>query len=207
MLRRLQPVIAAHRLRPDPFERLVRANLQDQRVLRYRDWEELLDYCTLSATPVGELVLALEGIADPARVGWSDRVCTGLQLANMWQDVAGDRARGRRDLPLAVLEAAGAAEADWWRGAPTPALRAAVAAAVARARRELRAGWPLVGAVGGLLRIEMATFIRSGLAACAAVEAAGDRVFVVRARIPRAARRRAVLGAVPSWWRPGRAPR
>jgi len=207
VLRHLQPVIVRHRLDPDPFERLVAANLQDQVVQRYRDWDELVAYCTRSATPVGELVLALEGIRDRRRVGLSDAVCTGLQLANMWQDIAADRARGRRYLPLAVLTAAGAREDDWWRGDPMPPLRAAMAAAVARARHELRAGWPLVGAVTGLLRVEMATFIRSGLAACAAVEAAGDRVFTEKARIPAGARRRAVMGALPALWRPGRRPR
>ena len=206
VLRRLQPVIAAHRLEPDPFLRLVAANLQDQEVVRYRDWEELAAYCTLSATPVGELVLALEGIADRSRVGWSDRICTGLQLANMWQDVASDRARGRRYLPLAVLQEAGADEDSWWRGVATAPLRTALAAAVSRARQELAAGWPLVAGVRGLLRVEMATFVRSGLAACQAVEAAGDRVFSERARIPKAGRRRALLGAVPALWRPGRGP-
>ncbi|MGH7698674.1 MAG: squalene/phytoene synthase family protein, partial [Candidatus Dormibacteria bacterium] len=91
IFRRLQPVVQRFQLEPGPFSRLIEANLQDQRVLSYRDWAELDDYCTRSATPVGELVLALEGIRDPERVSYSDSICTGLQLANMWQDLAPDR--------------------------------------------------------------------------------------------------------------------
>lgn len=201
VFRRLQPVIRRFHLDPSPFQRLIAANQQDQEVLTYSSWEELDRYCTLSATPVGELVLALEGISDPERVAYSDAICTGLQLANMWQDVASDRLRGRRYLPLGVLLEHGASEAEWWAGEPTPGLRAALAHGVGRARQLLRQGWPLVGAVPGLMRVEMATFILSGLEATRGVVAAGDAVFERRAALPGGARRRALAGAARAWRR------
>jgi len=202
VFQRLQPVIQRHHLAAEPFQRLIQANLQDQEQLRYQTWEELLTYCTLSANPVGELVLALEGIDDPERVHLSDSICTGLQLANMWQDVASDRARGRRYLPLQVLLQHGGSEAEWWSGAATPGQRAALAEAVGRARSLLRAGWPLVGKVPGLMRVEMASFILAGLAASDSVLQAGDLVFTQKARLSRSARRRAVLQAAIRWRRP-----
>jgi phytoene/squalene synthetase len=58
-LRRLLPTVRAHGLPEEPFQRLVRANLQDQQVARYADADELLAYCALSAAPIGRLVLAL----------------------------------------------------------------------------------------------------------------------------------------------------
>ncbi|MHB8325138.1 MAG: squalene synthase HpnC [Candidatus Dormibacteria bacterium] len=201
VFQRLQPVIRRHALPPEPFQRLIQANLKDQELRRYRDWEELLGYCTLSANPVGELVLAMEGIRDPERVRLSDSICTGLQLANMWQDVASDRARGRRYLPLQVLQQHGASEAEWEGGTVTASMRAALAEAVGRARQLLHAGWPLVEKVPGLMRVEMASFILAGLAASDSVLQAGDLVFSEKARLSSGARRRAVLGAAAAWRR------
>lgn len=206
VFQRLQPVIDRFKLEPQPFQRLIQANLQDQELLRYPSWAELDRYCTLSATPVGELVLALEGIHDPELVGFSDSICTGLQLANMWQDVASDRTRGRRYLPLAVLHEHGATEEEWWSGSVSPGMLAAETHAVARARRLLIDGWPLVGQVPGLMKMEMATFILCGLGATEAVLEAGSRVFSEKASLSPARRRRAVWQA--SWaWRLAAPPR
>ncbi|HEY6538790.1 MAG TPA: squalene/phytoene synthase family protein, partial [Candidatus Dormibacteraeota bacterium] len=192
VFQRLQPVVERFQLERGPFERLIQANLQDQEVTRYQTWAELDRYCTLSATPVGELVLALEGIRDPQRVGYSDSICTGLQLANMWQDVAADRDRGRRYLPLEVLAEHGVPEEEWWGGQVSPGMVASEAHAVARARRLLVDGWPLVAEVPGLMRMEMATFILCGLAAAAAVLEAGAGVFSAKAALSPSRRRQAI---------------
>ncbi len=206
VFQRLRPVIQRFELDPGPFRRLIEANLQDQTITRYQSWAELDHYCTLSATPVGELVLALEGIHDPERVGYSDSICTGLQLANMWQDVASDRARARRYLPLEVLSEHGASDEEWWGGLVSPGMLAAETHAVARARRLLVDGWPLVGRVPGMMRLEMATFVLCGLAATQAVLDAGAGVFSEKAALTPARRRRAVRQA--SWaWRRSAPPR
>lgn len=199
VFQRLQPVIERFQLPPEPFRRLIQANLQDQEIHRYQSWSELERYCTLSATPVGELVLALQGIREGERIALSDSICTGLQLANMWQDVASDRSRDRRYLPLDVLTLHGATEADWWSGRVTPGMMAAEAHAVARARRLLIDGWPLVRQVPGLMRMEMATFVLCGLAATEAVLESGARVFSEKAVLQPARRRRAVWRAAWAW--------
>jgi squalene synthase HpnC len=103
----LAPTIARHRLPLRPFEDLIDAFLQDQRVTRYDTWDQLLDYCARSANPVGRIVLHLAGFPDtPAnadRYRMSDATCTALQLTNFWQDVRRDLIeRDRVYLPRAL---------------------------------------------------------------------------------------------------------
>ncbi|CAN5588160.1 squalene synthase HpnC [soil metagenome] len=81
------------------FLDLINAFEQDQRVKEYDTFEQLLDYCRRSANPVGRLVLHLFECCDDERGKLSDEVCTGLQLANFWQDVQRDAAMGRVYLP------------------------------------------------------------------------------------------------------------
>jgi squalene synthase HpnC len=100
----LQPTVRTFDLPIDPFLRLISAFEQDQRVTRYQTFAELLDYCTRSANPVGELVLRLFRQASPENIALSDEVCTGLQLANFWQDVRRDFDKGRIYLPREDLE-------------------------------------------------------------------------------------------------------
>jgi squalene synthase HpnC len=87
----LAPVIARARLPIDPFDDLIRAFEQDQVVTRYDTWAQVMDYCRLSANPVGRLVLMVLGQAiTPAVARGSDAICTALQLTNHWQDIRRD---------------------------------------------------------------------------------------------------------------------
>jgi squalene synthase HpnC len=86
----LWPTIQKHDIPKKPFGDLIDAFVQDQTVTRYRTWEQVLDYCTRSADPVGRLVLYLCGYRDEQRQRLSDATCTALQLANFWQDVRRD---------------------------------------------------------------------------------------------------------------------
>ena len=83
----LSPTIRECGLPIGPFYRLIDANRLDQVKHRCENYQELLDYCDLSANPVGELVLHVFGVATPERIRQSDAVCTGLQLVEHWQDV------------------------------------------------------------------------------------------------------------------------
>ncbi|MEX2216736.1 MAG: squalene synthase HpnC [Phycisphaeraceae bacterium] len=86
----LWPTIQEHDIPSKPFDKLIDAFVQDQTVTRYNTWDQVLDYCTRSADPVGRLVLYLCGYRDEARQRLSDATCTALQLANFWQDVRRD---------------------------------------------------------------------------------------------------------------------
>ncbi len=85
------------------FENLLRAFELDVRVNRHRDFESLLAYCACSANPVGRLVLELFGHREEELFALSDSICTALQLANFWQDVAVDLERDRIYLPMEDL--------------------------------------------------------------------------------------------------------
>lgn len=66
---------------------------------RHENWEEVLYYCRHSANPVGRLVLRVFGYSDSKLDEMSDGICTGLQLANFWQDIAVDREKDRIYIP------------------------------------------------------------------------------------------------------------
>lgn len=164
VLRRLAPV-AARGLEHEPFERLIEANLVDQRMHRYTTYAQLRTYCTLSAEPVGRIVLALFGVSGTAATELSDRVCTALQLIEHWQDVAQDRRAGRVYLPQEDLAAFGVAEAELDGTVASPALRRLMAFQVTRAAELLDSGAPLVGLLHGWARLAVAGYIAGGRAA------------------------------------------
>jgi len=169
----LQGTIEACGLSRGPFLRLIEANRMDQRVSRYETWEQLRLYCTLSADPVGELVLEVFGAATPEHVALSDRICTGLQLAEHCQDVSEDLAAGRVYLPLEDLERFGCSVEDLRAAHAGPALRGVIAFEVARARSLLGEGQPLSRELRGRARLGVAGFIAGGAAALSGIERAG----------------------------------
>lgn len=193
LVRRLGPAFTAGRLPLAPFQRLLEANRRDQRVSRYASWAELADYCTLSATPVGELVLHALGAATPDRIALSDDVCTALQLLEHCQDVAEDHARGRIYLPAEDLARFGAGETGLARRPAPAALRTVVAFEVERARALLRAAGPLVASLRGSGRWLVAGFAAGGYAAADALARAD---FDPSAGAPRPRRRDLVRHAL-----------
>lgn len=102
---------------------LIAAFTQDVTKLRYANWEELIDYCRLSAMPVGRYVLDVHG---ESRAVWpmSDALCAALQVINHLQDCAKDRRElDRVYIPADAMAATGASVDDLDKPAATPALR------------------------------------------------------------------------------------
>jgi squalene synthase HpnC len=186
VVRALVPAVGACGLEPGPFRRLVEANRRDQRQHSYRSFDELLDYCRLSAAPVGELVLGVFGAATPERVELSDRICAGLQVTEHLQDVREDRARGRVYLPREDMERFGCHDEDLTGAAPTPAFRELMAFEAKRALSLLETGAPLMRALPARPRLAVAGFVAGGRAALGALERAG---YDVLDRDPRPSRR------------------
>jgi len=91
----LYNTITSYNLSSQVFYHLIAAFRQDLVKKRYYSFEELLDYCKLSANPIGRLILELHGIRDEKAYYYSDRICTALQLINFYQDVKTDYDRGR----------------------------------------------------------------------------------------------------------------
>jgi len=152
-----------------PLRDLIQANRQDQQVTRYRTFAGLEQYCELSANPVGQVVLYIFGAATPERLGLSDRICTALQLAEHWQDVAEDLALGRIYLPAEDMQKHAVTEADLARPSAGPNLKQLMRFEVDRAARLLDEGAPLVGTLRGAARLAVAGYLAGGRAALAAI--------------------------------------
>lgn len=151
----LGATIRACRLPVALFQDLLSAFRQDVTVRRYATWADVIDYCRRSANPVGRLVLRIGGHSDVRLDGWSDAICTALQLTNFWQDLEIDVERGRLYLPVEEQRRHGAREEDLAAGRLTPEWRAALASAASRTRKLFDEGKPLCDAVPGRLRYEL----------------------------------------------------
>jgi squalene synthase HpnC len=170
LMQRLLPTVRAHAIPPDPFQRLIRANRLDQEVTRYGTFDELVEYCRLSADPVGHLVLYVFDSATPERMALSDRVCTALQIVEHLQDVAEDFERGRVYLPREDMERFGCDTSDLSKR-PTPeGVRRVVAFEALRARRLFDEGAPLARMLPWRAGLAVSGFVAGGRAAIAAIE-------------------------------------
>jgi squalene synthase HpnC len=152
------------------FADLLTAFRQDQTTTRYQTFDELLGYCRYSANPVGHLVLYLCGYRDSERQQLSDYTCTALQLANFWQDVSADSAKGRIYLPLEDLQRYNVSEEDIPTGQNTKQFCEMMQFEVQRAREWFERGLPLVSKVGRELAIDIELFSRSGQEILNAIE-------------------------------------
>lgn len=166
------------------FEALLSAFRQDQQVARYETREALLDYCRRSAAPVGRLVLALAGVAEPRCLALADAVCIGLQLLNFWQDVPRDWERGRRYLPDETLDQFGGHDA-FCRRCATPGFRRALESEVERAERFLREGLLLARRVPAWLAGQVWLYVQGGLRVARGIRGQDYDVWSRRPRLGR----------------------
>jgi len=177
----LRETIAKLDIPRDPFANLLKAFRQDQTVTRYQTFDDLLGYCLNSANPVGHLVLYLCGYRDAQRQELSDFTCTALQLANFWQDVSVDYAKGRIYLPLEDLARYGASEADIAKRNNSAAFCNLIRFEVERTRDWFGQGFPLVDKVDRELAVDLELFSRGGLEILKAIE---QQRFAVLGRRP-----------------------
>ena len=177
IMRRVHETMEARDLSREPFARLIEANRIDQAKGRYETWEEVREYCTYSADPVGRLVLGVYGRAgEPELLSMSDSICTGLQLVNFVQDPPRDLALGRVYLPQEDLRRFGIRDGDL-AGPLTEPLAAFLRFEGERARSLLQNGLPLAQALRGRPGMSVALYARGGLAALEALGKAGWDVF------------------------------
>ncbi len=186
---------------PTPFLELLHAFAQDQRVKRYDTYAQLVDYCRFSANPVGHLVLYLCECHDAQRAALSDRVCTGLQLANFWQDVARDLDIGRVYLPAEDRRRFAYGDDDLEARRFTPAFGELMRFEVTRTRALFAEGLGLVPLVPADVQTDIELFARGGLAILRKIEEAGYDVW--RARPVLSKREKVALLATTLWrrWR------
>ena len=193
----LQETIREFDIPIEPFLRLIEANRKDQWTQRYETFDELLDYCSYSANPVGHLVLYVFGYRDAGRQRLADETCTALQLANFWQDVSADLAKGRIYIPREDMARFGYGEEALSSGRYNDAFKRLMAFEVSRTRRFFADGLPLLPMVSGRLRFDLRLFTLGGLAALESVERADYDVLTRRPRVSR--RRKLWLGLRGLW--------
>jgi squalene synthase HpnC len=181
----LSPTIQRFRIPPQPFLDLLFAFEQDQLVKHYRTFSQLLGYCRYSANPVGRLVLYLCECFDAERAALADKICTGLQLANFWQDVARDLDLGRIYLPGEDRQRFGYSEADLYARRFTTQFVELMRFEVDRARNFFLEGMPLVERMPADVGLDIELFARGGLAILRKIERQGYNVLAHRPALAR----------------------
>jgi len=179
----LVPTIRRFGIPRQPFLDLITAFEQDQTVPRYDTYAQLEDYCRFSANPVGRLVLYLCECFDDQRATLSDDVCTGLQLANFWQDVNRDLDIGRVYLPAEDRKRFGYSDDDLAQRRFTPAFRDLMRFEVDRARGLFERGLALVPLVPRRVQPDIELFARGGLAILRNIEAIDYNVWRTRPEV------------------------
>jgi squalene synthase HpnC len=192
----LRPTIEEFAIPCQPFEDLLSAFEQDQHVREYESFEALRDYCCRSADPVGRIILYLCGSFSEPNAAWSDSICTGLQLANFWQDVARDFDIGRVYLPRKSRLRFGYTDNDLANRVTNAPFVELMQFEVARARHYLSAGWPLVDVLPGRLRLDIDLFVRGGLRTLDRIERIGYRVWQTRPVLTKLDIARLVFGSL-----------
>jgi squalene synthase HpnC len=189
----LRDTVERHDLPMEPFSDLITAFEQDQRITRYRNWEEVLEYCRYSANPVGRLLLYLCGYRDAVRQHLSDATCTALQLANHWQDVSIDLEKDRVYIPLDILARHGYPLEDLYARRFTAAFAAVMKEIVDGARDLFIQGLPLADSVNRRLAVDLELFSRGGLRVLEKIEQQNYDVLSRRPAISKLERARLLL--------------
>lgn len=181
----LEATIKRHKLPYEPFYDLLSAFKQDVVKTRYDNFDEILDYCKRSANPIGRLLLHLYGAYKPVNVGLADKICTGLQLINFYQDVAIDlkKNEGKQRIYLCQeeMQAFGISEemlVEYANGKPIDDIWTQfMGINLHRAKALLYAGSPLGKALKGRIGLELRMMIAGGERIIQKIEAVDGDVF------------------------------
>jgi squalene synthase HpnC len=202
----LRETIRACDIPKKPFADLLTAFRQDQTVTRYASMGDLLGYCGCSANPVGRLVLYACGYRDEERFALSDETCSALQLANFWQDIREDFARGRIYLPQDAMVATGVDEMMLSEGQATREFRALMREQIADTRAMFARGARLIGMVDRELAVDLDLFTRGGLEILRAIEMRNYDVLSARPTISKPRKAMLLLHALAGRFAPGMRP-
>ncbi|HTL52678.1 MAG TPA: squalene synthase HpnC [Planctomycetota bacterium] len=179
-----------------PFHDLITAFEMDQDHASWATFGDLCTYCRHSANPVGRLVLYLFRVSDPARQLLSDQICTGLQLANFWQDIARDLKINRVYLPAEDMKLFAVTRADLEKPTASHEVRALLKFEVDRTQTFFDAGKPLWDQVPRELAKELKLFVRGGESVLESIRRQDYDTLVKRPRVTRLMKARLLAGAM-----------
>jgi squalene synthase HpnC len=192
----LQPTITQCSLPSAPFEDLISAFEQDQVYTHHASLATLEHYSRYSANPVGRLVLLVSGYRSEELMLLSDEICTGLQLANFYQDVVEDWQRGRRYLPADAMQRFGVTNEQIATRHFDPSFRAMMEFLVADARARLTHGKRIATLVESDLAATLSLFVKGGLTILDAIAAQDYNTLRARPLVTKAAKLRLLAGAL-----------
>jgi len=179
----LAETLSSAQLPVEPFEQLLLAFKMDVEKKRYASWDELLQYCSYSANPIGRIVLRLFGYEGGNRLKQSDAICTALQLTNFWQDLSIDLSNGRIYLPAEDLRTFGCTEAELLSKRAAPKIVDLLEFEIGRTLRLFDEGKALIQSVGNDLRFQLRLTWLAGRRILAKVKEAGGDVLLRRPTI------------------------
>lgn len=165
------------------FFDLLKAFRQDVVKKRYASFEELLDYCRYSANPVGRIILELYKIRDEELNLMSDKICSGLQLANFYQDVSIDYKKGRIYIPLEEMERFRVTENDFELKKINTNFKELIKYQVDRNKKIFYEGRPLVKHLPRPLNFEIKWTVLGGERILSKIESAGYNVLNRRPKL------------------------
>ncbi len=159
----LADVIQQHDLPVSLFHDLLTAFKMDVSKERYANFGEVMEYCRYSANPVGRLLLHLNNAASPKNLGYSDAVCSALQLTNFLQDISQDLEESNRIyLPQDEMVQFGVTEEDIRNKLTNPATRRLIEFQIRRTVKLMQAGAPLGKVLKGRMGLELRMTIMGG---------------------------------------------
>jgi squalene synthase HpnC len=192
----LQPTIAQCRLPLQPFDDLICAFEQDQVYTHHASLQTLEHYSRYSANPVGRLVLLVSGYRSDELMQLSDEICTGLQLANFYQDIVEDRDRGRRYIPADAMARFGVSDQQLIARRFDANVRSMMEFLVADARARLTRGSRIVTLVDRDLAATLQLFVNGGYAILDAIAGQGYDTLRARPVVTKSAKLRLLAGAL-----------
>jgi squalene synthase HpnC len=158
----LRNTIITRRLKPEYFFNLLKAFKQDVMKNRYVDFNEVTEYCSNSANPVGRILLELFDVRNEKAFFFSDKICTALQLTNFIQDTTIDFNNGRIYYPLDEMEKFGVNEKMFEMSEISHNLKKLIEFSVNRVQSLFDEGKDLLEFLSGRFKYEIAWTIRGG---------------------------------------------
>ena len=192
----LQPTITECELPIEPFNDLISAFEQDQSYTHHASLDTLIAYSRYSANPVGRLVLLVCGYRSDELMQLSDEICTGLQLANFYQDVVEDRERGRRYIPADVMQSFGVTDEQLVERKFDRRVQEMMKFLVDDARSRLLRGRRIVTLVDVELASTLSLFVSGGLAILDAIAAQGYNTLESRPVVSKRVKLKLLFSAV-----------
>ena len=187
--------IAQHKLPVYLLDDLLKAFEMDVQRTASGDWMadhgELLQYCQLSANPVGRLLLHLYGLHDKTALEESDAICSALQLINFWQDVGRDAQNQRYYLPMDLMAKHNVTQAQIKSLQDNPATRKLIAACAVLALASMLKGMLLPARVrsqmggfdGWRASLELRCVVQGGLRIVEKIKAQGCNTLSQRPKL------------------------